>query len=92
MALAMAAPARAIPADFKAKADALLKAPIPADGPGAAVVVAEDGKIVYARRAWLRRRGEEADHAGHRVAQGSITSNSPAAVVLQLAAEGNCSS
>jgi len=47
VALATAAPAQAIPADFKAKADALLKKSFPATGPGAAVIVTDEGKIAY---------------------------------------------
>ena len=42
----MAAPVQALPADFKAKADALLQESYPAAGPGAAVIVTEDGKVV----------------------------------------------
>ncbi len=92
VALAMAAPARAIPADFKAKADALLKKSFPANGPGAAAIVMEDGKIVY--------------EAGHGLADvdakraitpltvfrmGSITKQFSAAIILQLVAEGKLS-
>ncbi len=44
---AAAAPAMALPADFKAKADALMAQSYAADGPGASVVISEGGKIVY---------------------------------------------
>ena len=90
--LAAAVPALALPADFKAKADALLAASYPADGPGAAVIVTDDGKTAYA--------------AGHGLADieakrpigpatvfrlGSITKQFSAAVLLQLVAEGKLS-
>ena len=45
--LAAAAPAMALPADFKAKADALLAQTYAANGPGASVVISEGGRIVY---------------------------------------------
>jgi CubicO group peptidase (beta-lactamase class C family) len=87
-ALAMAAPAGAIPADFKAKADALLKQAYPAAGPGAAVIVTDDGRVVYEGARGL------ADIAANRpiTAQtvfrmGSITKQFSAAIMLQLAAE-----
>jgi CubicO group peptidase (beta-lactamase class C family) len=92
LALAMAAPAGAIPPDFKAKADALLKQSFPAAGPGAAVIVTDDGKIVYEGAQGL------ADIAANRpiTAQtvfrmGSITKQFSAAIMLQLAAEGKLS-
>jgi len=91
-ALAMAAPTEAIPADFKAKADALLKQSYPAAGPGAAVIVTDDGKVVYEGAQGL------ADIAANRpiTAQtvfrmGSITKQFSAAIMLQLAAEGELS-
>jgi CubicO group peptidase (beta-lactamase class C family) len=91
-ALAMAAPAGAIPADFKAKADALLKQAYPAAGPGAAVIVTDDGRVVYEGARGL------ADIAANRpiTAQtvfrmGSITKQFSAAIMLQLAAEGKLS-
>ena len=91
-ALAMAAPAEAIPADFKAKADALLKQSYPAAGPGAAVIVTDDGKVVYEGAQGL------ADIAANRpiTAQtvfrmGSITKQFSAAIMLQLAADGKLS-
>jgi CubicO group peptidase (beta-lactamase class C family) len=91
-ALAMAAPAGAIPADFKAKADALLKQAYPDAGPGAAVIVTDDGKVVYEGAQGL------ADIAANRpiTAQtvfrmGSITKQFSAAIMLQLAAEGKLS-
>ena len=92
VALAVAAPARAIPADFKAKADALLKKSFPAKGPGAAAIVMEDGKIVYEAGQGL------ADVDAKRAItpltvfrMGSITKQFSAAIVLQLVAEGKLS-
>ena len=92
MALVMAAPAGAIPADFKAKADALLKASYPADGPGAAVIVTDDGKIVYEAGqglADIKAKTRIAPGTVFRI--GSITKQFSAAVLLQLVAEGKVS-
>jgi CubicO group peptidase (beta-lactamase class C family) len=84
-----AAPVMALPAGFKAKADALLAQNYPADGPGASVVISEHGKIVYQGVRGL------ADVAAKRPITpatvfriGSITKQFSSAVVLQLAAEG----
>ena len=44
---AAAAPARPVPADFKARADAMLDDAVPADGPGVAVIVTQGGRLVY---------------------------------------------
>jgi D-alanyl-D-alanine carboxypeptidase len=52
LAIAGAAPALAVPIDFEARADAYLKSAWPTDGPGAAVVVMDDGKIVLC--SWTR--------------------------------------
>lgn len=89
VALTMAAPAAAVPADFKARADALLKASFPAAGPGAAVIVTDDGRTVYEAGRGL------ADIAAKRPITpatvfriGSITKQFSAAIILQLAAEG----
>ena len=84
-----AAPALAVPADFKAQADALVKAAWPADGPGGAVIVTDHGKLVYAGGQGL------ADIAAKRPITprtmfrlGSITKQFSAAVLLQLVDEG----
>ena len=92
MALALAAPARAIPADFKAKADALLKQSFPDSGPGAAVIVTDDGKIVYeAGRGLADVQAKTPITPGTVFRMGSITKQFSAAIVLQLAAEGKLS-
>ncbi len=92
MALTMAAPAGAIPADFKAKADTLLREAYPATGPGAAVIVTDEGRIVYEAGQGL------ADIAAKRAVTpqtvfriGSITKQFSAAIMLQLVAEGKVS-
>ena len=90
VAMSVAASAEAaLPAGYKAKADALLAQSFAADGPGASVVVSEHGKIVY-----VGTRGM-ADVAAKRpitpetvFRMGSITKQFASAVVLQLAAEG----
>jgi len=42
-----ASAAAAVPKGFQAKTDAYLRSVYPADGPGAAVIVVEHGKVVY---------------------------------------------
>ncbi len=85
-------PAAAQPANFAARADAILDAAYPADGPGAAVVVMRGGQIVY-----TRGRGLADIEGGRRIAPdtvfrlGSITKQFTAAVILQLVAEGKVS-
>ena len=92
MALAMAAPAGAIPADFKAKADALIKASYPADGPGAAVIVTDEGRVVYeAGQGLADVEAKKPITAATVFRMGSITKQFSAAIVLQLAAEGKLS-
>lgn len=92
MAMAMAVPAQAIPADFQARADALLKASFPADGPGAAVIVTDEGRTVYAAGQGLAdveaKRPITADTVFR---MGSITKQFSAAIILQLASEGKLS-
>ena len=91
-ALAMAAQASALPADFNAKADAVLASSYAADAPGAAAIVVDDGKVVYASGRGL------ADVAGKRAITpdtvfrlGSITKQFTSAVILQLVEEGKVS-
>jgi D-alanyl-D-alanine carboxypeptidase len=87
-----ASPAAAVPADFAARANAIVEDSFPADGPGAAVIVTEGGKTVFERG-----RGLADIEAGKPIAPdtvfriGSITKQFSAAVVLQLAAEGKLS-
>ena len=91
-ALAMAAPAQAVPADFKAKADALLKASYPYAGPGAAVIVTDEGRIVYEAGQGLadvEARTPITPDTVFRI--GSITKQFSAAIMLQLVAEGKVS-
>src|SRR5688572_2594483 len=87
-----AGPALALPADFKAKADAYIESAWPADGPGASVIVVENGKTVYERG-----RGLADVEAGTPITPdtvfrlGSITKQFSAAVMLQLVDEGKLS-
>lgn len=92
LAIAASAPACAAPRDFAAKADAYLRTAYPAAGPGAAVIIVDDGKTVFARGRGL------ADIAGRTPITpqtifrlGSITKQFAAAVILQLADEGKLS-
>ena len=89
---ASAHPALALPADFEEKADRFVQSAWPSAGPGAAVIVTEGGKTVYARGQGL------ADvEAGKPIAPGtvfrlgSITKQLSAAVILQLVDEGKLS-
>ena len=91
-ALAMAAPAQAIPADFKAKADALLKASYPDAGPGAAVIVTDEGRIVYEAGQGLADVEASKPITPDTVFRmGSITKQFSAAIMLQVVAEGKVS-
>jgi len=84
-----AVPAHALPSDFKARADALLAAAYPADGPGVSVVVSDHGKIVYVGTRGLANVAAKTPITPDTVFRiGSITKQFSAAVVLQLAAEG----
>jgi len=92
MAMAGAAPAAAVPADLAAQADAYLEAAWPADGPGAAVIITDDGRTVYARGrglADLEARTPITPDSVFRL--GSITKQFTAAIVLQLVQEGRLS-
>ena len=92
MAMAMAVPAQAIPADFQAKADALLKQAYPDAGPGAAVIVTDDGKTVYAAGQGMADIAAKRPIAPDTIFRlGSITKQFSAAIMLQLAAEGTVS-
>lgn len=82
------APAVAVPADFKAKAEAYLKATYPSDGPGAAVIVVDDGKVVYAGGQGLADIDAKRKITPATMFRlGSNTKQFTAAVVLQLVQE-----
>jgi CubicO group peptidase (beta-lactamase class C family) len=92
MALAAACPAEALPADFSAKADALVKKAYPANQPGAAVIVTDDGKTVYAAGHGLADLGAKTPITPATVFRlGSITKQFSAAIILQLVSEGKLS-
>ena len=87
--LLAAAPAMALPADFKAQADALVKSAWPADGPGGAVVITEHGKIVYSSGRGLADVAAKQPITAKTVFRlGSISKQFSAAVLLQLVDEG----
>lgn len=90
--LLSAAPAAALPADFKAKADQLLADAYAANGPGAAVIVTENGKTIYASGRGLAdvERKVPITPATH-FRLGSITKQFTAAAVLRLAEQGKLS-
>ncbi|MDP9412927.1 MAG: beta-lactamase family protein [Pseudomonadota bacterium] len=86
------AAAAAVPADLKTKADAVVTGSYPADGPGAAVVVMDDGRIVYAAGRGLSNVEAKRPITPDTVFRlGSITKQFTAAVILQLAEEGKLS-
>jgi CubicO group peptidase (beta-lactamase class C family) len=85
-------PAAAVPADFGARADALLKSAYPADAPGVAVIVVDDGKVVYsAGRGLADVEARRAITPATVFRLGSITKQFTSAVILQLAQEGKLS-
>jgi D-alanyl-D-alanine carboxypeptidase len=80
------------PADFRAKADAIVQAAYPADGPGAAVIVTRGGRTVYAAGRGLADLETRRPITPDTVFRfGSITKQFTAAVILQLVAEGRLS-
>ncbi len=84
-----ASPAVAIPKDFKARADAIVNAAYPADGPGAVAVVYENEKPVYAvGRGLADVEAHSALNPATPMRLGSITKQFTAAVILQLVQEG----
>jgi len=88
-ALAVAVPSLALPPGFRQQADELLAATYPADGPGAAVVISEGGRIVYQSGRGLADIESKRPITPQTVFRiGSITKQFASAVVLQLAAEG----
>ena len=90
--LASAAPVLAVPADFAANADKLVESAWPGTGPGAAVIVTEGGKTVYARgRGMADIEAKKAITTATVFRLGSITKQMSAAVLLQLVDEGKVS-
>ena len=90
--LLSAAPAAALPPGFKAKADSLLNEAYAATGPGAAVIVTENGKTVYAAgrgMADIDRKVPITPATHFRL--GSITKQFTAAAILRLAEQGKLS-
>lgn len=91
-ALALAAPAHSIPADFKERADQLLDQSFAADQPGVAVIVTDDGKVVYKSGRGLADVDAKRPITPATVFRmGSITKQFSAAIMLQLVAEGKVS-
>lgn len=88
---AVAAPALAIPADYKAQADAILAA-VPADAPGVAVVVSERGRIVYQAGRGLADVEARTPITPTTVFRlGSITKQFTAAAIMKLVEQGKVS-
>lgn len=91
-AIALSAPAFAVDENFAARAEALIEAAYPADKPGAAVIVTEGGKVVYAGGSGMADIARGVPITADTVFRfGSITKQFAAAAVLQLAAEGKLS-
>ncbi len=90
--LVSAAPAAAVPQGFKARADSLLAGAYAAGGPGAAVIVTENGKTVYvAGRGLADVERKVPITAATRFRLGSITKQFTAAAILRLAEQGKLS-
>ena len=84
--------AAAQPADLTARADAILEATYPADGPGAAVVITRGGRTIYSGGrglADLETREPITRDSVFRL--GSITKQFTAAAILQLVQQGRIS-
>ncbi|HEV2122893.1 MAG TPA: serine hydrolase domain-containing protein, partial [Chloroflexota bacterium] len=91
-ALLAAAPGWALPTDFKSKADAYLKSAYPADAPGVAVIVVDDGRVAYtAGQGLADLEAKRAITPATVFRLGSITKQFTAAIILQLADEGKLS-
>ena len=91
-ALVMGTQASALPADFTKKADAVIQSAFAADAPGAAAIVMDDGKVVYAAGRGLADVSAKKAITPDTVFRlGSITKQFTAAVVLQLVEEGKVS-
>ena len=93
LALSTAVPALAAPpADLKEKAESTLAEAYPADGPGAAVIIVDDGKTVFAGGRGLADVEAKRPITPETVFRlGSITKQFSAAVVMQLVQEGRLS-
>jgi CubicO group peptidase (beta-lactamase class C family) len=80
------------PADLRARADAIVAAAYPADGPGAAVIITRGGRTIYASGRGLADVEARRPITPATVFRlGSITKQFTAAVILQLVAEGRIS-
>jgi CubicO group peptidase (beta-lactamase class C family) len=80
------------PADFRARADAILQAAYPADGPGATVIVTRRGRVIYsASRGMADIEGRRPLRADSVFRLGSLTKQFTAAIILQLVQEGRIS-
>ena len=92
LAVSAASPAVAIPKTFQAQADKILADSYKADAPGAAVIVTEGGKTVYAKGRGLADINAKTPITPDTVFRlGSITKQFSAAVVMQLVEEGKVS-
>ncbi|WP_161808706.1 serine hydrolase domain-containing protein [Tsuneonella troitsensis] len=91
-ALALSAPAFAVDEGFAARAQALIDKAYPDTGPGAAVIVTEGGKVVFAGGSGKADIAAGTDITPETVFRlGSITKQFAAAALLQLVAEGKLS-
>lgn len=86
---AAAAPALALPATFKADADAIIAKAVPEGGPGVSVIVTENGKVAYrADRGLANVEGKVAIAPGTSFRYASITKQFTAAAILKLVDQG----
>lgn len=88
-AFAEAAPASSSPSALAARLDALVTAEVPADGPGVAVIVVQDGQVLLRKgygKADLERDVPVSPEMVFRI--GSITKQFTAVAVLQLVRDG----
>jgi D-alanyl-D-alanine carboxypeptidase len=77
------------PADLQARADALVERTWPADGPGAAVIITQGGRTIYARGRGLANVEARTPISPDTVFRlGSITKQFTSSVIMQLVQEG----
>ncbi|MEO6198953.1 MAG: serine hydrolase [Sphingomicrobium sp.] len=82
----------AAPADLSQRAEAYLAAAYPADGPGAAAIITENGKTVYVGGRGLADVGRDKTIAPETVFRlGSITKQFTASAILKLVEQGKLS-
>lgn len=88
----VATPAHAVPADFRAQADAIIAKAVKEGGPGVSVVITENGKVAYrAQRGYADVASKTAITADTSFRYASITKQFTAAAIMKLVDQGKVS-